>query len=151
MSYLRYVPTVCILGAVIGFISYTQLWVHVADGFPWLENLTGAELINCDWGGFQAYIPTIMVVLSVMTIAVAFMTMTIPGFWFGSFICLIFGVAIMALTSVFSMWTVDGEKIIHFVDTGFWLSYAAGAVILIGVAIHYSVMFKKPAKQRARQ
>lgn len=150
MSYLRYVPVICIVGAVIGFFALTQLWVHHVDGFDWSVDLTGIELMNGPWDGFQAYIPVIVAALSAVTIVVAILNMTVRRFWFGPFVALVLGIAIMIMTSLFSMWTIGpaGEAVrtVHFTDIGFWLSYVTGGVIILGVAIQYSAMFRKPAK-----
>jgi hypothetical protein len=151
MKYLRFVPIICILGSLVGFFSFTQLWVHETTSFEWMQNLTGMDLMNCEWDGFQKYIPTLMVVFSALTVIIAILTMTVRGFWFGTFICMVFGIVILALTSVFSMWVVDGEKMVHFVDTGFWLSYAAGALMVVGAAIQYAAMFRKPARPPVQQ
>jgi len=83
-----------------------------------------------------------------LTVIISVMTMTVRGFWFGTFICLIFGMGTMIVTSLFSMWVVEGEKMVHFVDIGFWLSYVAGAITLLGVALQYSMMFRKPVKAK---
>jgi hypothetical protein len=102
--------------------------------------------MNSTLDGFQKYMPIVVCVLSVIAAVIAVATMTIRGFWYGIFVCLIFGIAIMVTTTMFSMWDVDGERIVHFVDTGFWLSYAAGGLILVGAAVQYSMMFIKPVK-----
>jgi hypothetical protein len=150
MSYLRYVPVICIAGALIGFFALTQLWVHHVDGFDWSVDLTGIDLMNSPWDGFQANIPVIVAALSGVTIVVAILNMTVRRFWFGPFVALVLGIAIMILTSLFSMWTIgpagETERIVHFADIGFWLSYVTGGVIILGVALQYSVMFRKPVK-----
>ena len=146
MSYLRYVPIVCVIGSIVGIISVTQLWIHSTPGFDWTQNLSGLDLMNSTLDGFQKYMPIVVCVLSVIAAVIAVATMTIRGFWYGIFVCLIFGIAIMVTTTMFSMWDVDGERIVHFVDTGFWLSYAAGGLILVGAAVQYSMMFIKPVK-----
>jgi len=147
MNYLRYLPVICIVGAVVGFISFTQLWVHTVDGYAWSLNLTGMQLMDSGWEGFQAYVPVIMVVFSVAVIVLSILAMTSPRFWFAPFVSLLMGILIMALNSLFSMWVPFDDKIIHFVDIGFWLAYACGAIIVIGCAIQYSSMFRKPVNR----
>lgn len=150
MSYLRYIPVICVIGAVIGAIAVTQLWIHATVGFDWTRDLTGLDLMGSALDGFQKYLPMVVCVLSVLAAVVAVATMTVRGFWFGIFICLILGIVIMVTTTMFSMWDVGGERIVHFVDIGFWLSYAAGGLILLGAAVQYSMMFIKPVKASRR-
>lgn len=147
MNYLRYLPVICIVGAVVGFVSFTQLWVHALDGYPWSLDLTGIQMMDSGWDGFQAYVPVIMVVFSVAVIVLSILAMASPRFWFAPFVSLLLGILIMALNSLFSMWVPFDDKIIHFVDIGFWLAYACGAIIVIGCAIQYSSMFRKPANR----
>ena len=146
MNYLRFIPIISVVGAVIGYLSFTQLWVHEVVGYDWSANLTGMGLMDCGWGGFECYIPLIMVILATVAAVVSVLSMFLQGFWFAPFISLVMGIVIMALNSVFSMWYPFDDKIIHFVDSGFWLAYACGAVIVLGCALQYSLMFRRPAR-----
>ena len=146
MNYLRYVPIICVIGAIVGVISITQLWIHGVTGFEWSSDLTGIDLMGSDLDGFQKYLPIVICAFSVLAAIMAILTMTVRRLRYGIFICMIFGIVVLVLTTVFSMWTIDGERIVHFVSSGFWLSYAAGGLILIGAAIQYSLMFIKPRK-----
>jgi len=44
------------------------------------------------------------------------------------------------------MWTVDGIRSVHYVGNGFWLSYGAGAIIILAAALQYAYMFRKPQR-----
>jgi len=143
LNYRRYVPIICIVGAFIGFFAATQLWIHAVEGFPSIMNVTGLDLMNSEYDGFQKYIPVIVIVLSAISIVTSASAMISPRLWFCAFISLILGAAIMVVTSIFTMWVIDGEKAVHFADIGLWLSYLAGTVIIFGVAIQYSTLFVK--------
>jgi hypothetical protein len=147
MNYIRYIPIICIIGAAVGVFALTQLWIHETAGYVWTKDLTGLDLMNSSLDGFQKYVPLIVCVISVIAAGLAVATMTVRGFWYGIFICMIMGVLLMVATTTFSSWEVAGEKMVHFVDIGFWLSYVAGGLIIVGAAVQYTLLFRKPAKR----
>lgn len=148
MNIRRYLPTICVAGAILGIVAITQLWIHYVDGYDWILDSTGLDLLGSSLAGFQKFIPLTVAIISAVSVAFAVLAMSANRFWYGIFICMLTGVLIMVLTSVFAMWEYEGLKMIHFADIGIWLSYASGGIIMIGAALQYSGMFLKNAKAR---
>jgi len=119
-------PIIAIAGAAIAIASCFM---------PWVGSIPGISLF-VDYPEFYSYIPFIIIGLSVATAVASFLYLIREELWFMPLIMLFLGVAIMILTSVFSMWTLDGSKVTAIAGMGFWLSYAGGALMIIAGAFH---------------
>ena len=128
MNFPGYTAGVSIVGALIGIFAVISVWA---------SGLTGFDLIESSLDGFQKFLPLIIFVLSLIVATLSALYVVQPRI-FIPFLTFFFGVAIMILTSVFSMWEIDGVKMISDAGIGFWLSYASVAIILLGSAITYS-------------
>ncbi len=129
-----YLAIISVIGSVLAVVSLLN---------PWVSGFTGLDIVGGSLdSGFQQYIPAIIVVISMIALVLsAYYVWRIV--WFFPFITFFLGVAVMALTSIFSMWEVGGVKVMQNADIGFWLSYAAGALILLGAGLAYMNLVRK--------
>lgn len=128
MNHLGYVAMLSVLGGLIGVFACIADWTPGNNGFDLLES--SADL--------QVFIPIMVLILSVIVVLLS-ITYTIRPWWFIPLIIFFLGVAILILTSLFAMWTIDGSKVVT--DKGVWTSYISGAVIMVASAAIYKRQF----------
>jgi hypothetical protein len=69
-------------------------------------------------------------------------------FWYVPYLQFFFGVAIMVVSSIFAMWIIDGVKVASIASTGYWMSYLAGILMIIGCAVYHLAVIRKFGKAR---
>ena len=139
MELLRFLPVFTLAGAVVGVIAVLS---------PWFAGMTGLDVMTTDYEDFQKYIPVMILVLAVIAAALAVIHLLVPGFVLIPFITFFFGVAIMLLTSLFTMWTIDGVKVVQSAGIGLWMSYISGVLIIAETAILYAMFARRPQRIR---
>ena len=134
MNFPGYMAGISIVGALIGIFSVISVWA---------SGMTGIDFIDCPLDGFQKFLPVIILVIAIVAAGLSAVYIVRPRLLL-PFLTFFLGVVIMILTSLFSMWELDGTKIVADAGIGFWLSYVSGAVILLGSAVSYSAFMRMP-------
>ena len=134
MNHRGFIAVVPLIGAVIGICSLMV---------PWAMGYSGIDLPGSSLTGFQRFLPVVVAVLSVITALLSVGYILGPR-WFIPFIAFFLGVAVLILTSVFSMWEVEGIKVVSEAGVALWMSYGSGAIVLLGSAICYKSQFRMP-------
>ena len=129
MEVIRLLPFIPILGAIIGVGTCS---------LPWVGDVAGIDLFVVYEEGFQRFIPLAVIGLSVLTAVLCVSQLINIEIIAVPFVIFFIGVAIMILTSVFSMWTIDSVKVVT--GYGFWLSYLAGCLMIFGGALSYKAL-----------
>ncbi len=136
MKFVRFIPIIVVIGGLIGIYALISIW---------FGDLNGLDLVDTYPDDFHSYIPIIVTVISIIVIALAVLYMAL-GIWFFPFIMFFIGMAILLITSVFSMWTIGDIRVTTDAGMGLWLSYLAGTLMIVGFAIQFLVLFRKPQK-----
>ena len=131
MNTIRALPLVSIIGAMIGLVSCF---------LPWVGDVTGIDLFNVFDDGFQRFLPFAVIGLSVLSAILSTLQILVPTFWYMLYIQFFVGVVIMIVTSVFSMWTIGDIKVTALTSIGFWLSYLAGGLMILGGALFHATL-----------
>ncbi len=130
MNHLGYMTMISILGGAVGICSFL---------YPWALGLNGFDMVSDSIGGLEPLIPVLILILSVTAVLLSATYIFRPR-WFIPFLTFFLGVATLILTSVFTMWSVDGSRIDA--DMGVWISYLSGIVIMAGSALLYRAQFR---------
>jgi len=125
---------ISIIGAIVGIISCF---------LPWIGDASGTELFLMYDDGFQRFIPFLIMGLSALSAIMSVIMMMGMGNWPVAFLMFFTGVAMMILTSVFSMWTIGDVRASSIASIGFWISYVAGALVLLAAAFYHVHMTRK--------
>jgi len=131
MNHRGFIAVIPLIGALIGISSFVA---------PWVSGYSGIDLLDSSMPGFQRFLPAVVTAVSAI-IALLSACYILGPRWFIPFITFFLGVAMMILTSVFSMWEIEGIKVMTEAGYGIWMSYAAGVVVLLGSAVGYKSQF----------
>lgn len=132
MNHRGFIAVVPLIGAILGILSLTA---------PWVLGYSGIDLLEGSIQGYQRFLPAIVAAISVAVALLSVQYLLGPR-WFIPFVSFFLAVAMMIVTSLFSMWEIDGVKVMTESGYGIWMSYSAGAIILLGSAICYKLQFR---------
>ena len=132
MNHRGFIAVIPLIGAIIGLTTLMA---------PWVLGYSGIDLLEGSMQGFQRFLPAMVAALSV-AVALLSVCYILGPRWFIPFFTFFLGVAMMILTSIFTMWDIDGVKAMTESGFGVWMSYASGAVILLGSAFCYKAQFR---------
>jgi len=140
MRYDMVVPLFATAGAIVGIYSLFNVWAFDTTGF---------DMLSSSLSGWEKYIPAVVVVLCILSLVFSILFVISPKYWYMIYMAMVMGIAIMLITSLFSMWTVDGIRASTQAGNGLWLSYASGALMVLGAAIQYAYMCTKARVYRS--
>ncbi len=132
MSYQTYLPAISLIGGIVG------IWAFLS---PWILGLTGMDLIDSSYEDFQKYLPMVALILCVAVMCLSAFSIVLGTPWFMSFLVLFLGMAVLLATSFFTMWVPAEAKMAQ--DMGIWISYLAGALIMLGSIVQYMTAMKR--------
>ncbi len=134
MDPIRTLPLISIVGAIIGILSCY---------LPWIGDTAGTELFLAYDEGFQRFIPFCIMGVSALSAVLSVIMMIGEGNWPSAFVLFFAGVGLMILTSVFSMWTIGTVRASSMASIGFWISYLAGALMILGGSLYHVHMTRR--------
>lgn len=134
MSVLRFLPMISLAGGLVGILSCLM---------EWALGMTGLDFISGSFEDFQKYLPVTVLVVSALTIVTSVSCIILSEPLTMLFFQFFFGVAILILTSVFAMWSVDGFKMASESGLGMWMAYVSGVLIMVGSALYFSSISKR--------
>jgi len=140
MRYDIVVPLFAVAGAVVGIYALFSVWAF---------DITGINLMSSSLVGWEKYIPMIVVVLCVFSLIVSILFVLSSRCWYMIYVAMVFGIIILIMTSLFSMWSVEGVRASTQAGLGMWLSYGSGALMMLGAAIQYAYMCTKAKMYRS--
>jgi len=132
VNIVQSLSSITLVGAFVGVFACFS---------PWVGDITGVDLFNSYGGSFQVFIPFFIIGLSAVSALLSVLMLTRTDYWYIPFIQFFIGVAVMILTSVFSMWSIDSVKVTSMVSMGFWISYLAGILMILGGALQHALIF----------
>jgi hypothetical protein len=130
----RLIPLISLAGSIVGI---------VASFLPWLQDVSGVDLYLSYGGDFQAYVPFITLALSVVALIFCVLVLRDMRYWFVPYLLFFFGIAIMAIDSIFAMWVIGDVKAASIASIGYWITYVAGALIIVGTAVFHLAVVRR--------
>ena len=132
----RLIPVISLIGAVVGII---------ASFMPWIHDVSGIDLY-LSYEGFQAYVPFITIVLSAVALVFSILAIRSTAYWYIPYLLFFFGVVIMVFDSIFAMWMIGDVKAASIASMGYWVTYVAGALMILGGAIYHLAVLRRFGK-----
>ncbi len=134
MEAIRLIPLISLAGCFVGI---------VASFLPWIHEISGVDLYISYGADFQAYVPFITLALSIVSLIFCIQILRDMRYWFVPYLLFFFGVAIMIVDSIFAMWVIGDVKAASMASIGYWITYLAGALMIIGAAIYHLAVLRR--------
>lgn len=137
---VKFLPQILIaIGAVIGIIAFFVDW-YATGNF----SITGQKMIDYNSGGWQMFIPLIILILGIVTLIVSalphFVDLSTKA---ANIMVIVLGIIMITLFIVLFIKDFEGGKFGDHAAIGTWLGLAAGFVpVVVGVIGYFDVFDK---------